>query len=242
MSARGGRIEVSLDGAAPIAASALPQKPQMFRLGNFEVPILGSQTQEAFPVDGRVGFADIPADDLEATLAQVVSIFFCCAPPYLDWVGEAVSALVPIARPDAAHYQSLSLVSLPGVVFVSFPAPPLKIAELLVHESSHQYFHFAQFGTSLTNGKDKRLYRSPYVNRDRPIDRILIAFHAFANVVLFYRACLTMGISECRDLVRDEIETNLDRLRPMSDDLERSPGLSPAGRCMFEAIRKELFR
>jgi hypothetical protein len=242
--ARGQRecVEVSLDVKPPIEASLIPEATRFFELGSASIPILGRDTQFAFPVDDRAGFANVCQDDLAATLSETASIFARYAPHYLDWVREAVSAIVPIPCPGDDFYQSFSIPGINGLVFASFPAPALKIAELLVHESSHQYYHFAELGTRFTNGIDKAMYPSPYVHKDRPIDRILIAFHAFANIVLFYRACLKEGMRESRALMEKEIESHLQCLRPMSRHLERSPGLTPAGLSFFEPLREELFR
>jgi HEXXH motif-containing protein len=150
--------------------------------------------------------------------------------------------VVPLPRPSVDATQSFSVQGLNGIVFASFPAPALKIAELLVHECSHQFYHFGQLDTLFTNGMDAQLYWSPYVQKERPIDRIFIAFHAFANIVLFYRACLSAGMSEGHEHVEQTIKSNLGHLGPMSGYLERSPGLSPTGRGLFEPLREKLFR
>ena len=176
------------------------------------------------------------------TLAESASILWSYAPAYLGWVEEALSAVVPIPKFDAIATQSFSVQGLNGVVFASFPEPALRMADTLVHEASHQYFHYGQLETIFTNGMDTGLYPSPYVGKDRPIDRILIAFHAFANLVLFYRACLASGLIEGREVAEREIAFHLRHLGPMSRFLESSPGLSSGGRGLFEPLREELFR
>jgi HEXXH motif-containing protein len=120
---------------------------------------------------------------------------------------------------------------------ISFPALSVRVAEGLIHESSHPLFHFALLDTLFANGQDQRLYYSPYRRADRPIDRILLAFHAFANVALFYRRLRT--VPEFKDLAAAEIESHRELLAPMATVLEQSDGLTPDGRAFFEAIQEE---
>jgi HEXXH motif-containing protein len=88
---------------------------------------------------------------------------------------------------------------------------------------------------------DDALYWSPYVQQNRSIDKILIAFHAFANIVLFYRDCLAAGMMDNRETAQEEIADNLQHLGPMGEHLQHSRGLSPAGRTLFELLRGRLF-
>ncbi len=91
---------------------------------------------------------------------------------------------------------------------------------------------------------DDALYWSPYVQKNRPIDRILIAFHDFANIVLFYRKCLAAGVGDDLSQTAEmEIASNLEHLVAAE---RLSPGSrvdsSPTGRGSFEPLRDELFR
>ena len=54
----------------------------------------------------------------------------------------------------------------------------------------------------------------------------ILAFHSFANIVRFYRACLDEGMRESRELFEEGIESRLASLGPMSKNLERSSYLS----------------
>lgn len=240
--ARAGEVKIQLDGGPAIAVDSLASTAPTFALGDSRVPILGQETQATFPVDKDDGFADVPAEVVGGTLAEAVAILRTYSPSYFDWVAEALAAVTPIQPHEGKFTQSFSDPGVNGVVFLSFPTPALKIAELLVHETCHQYFHFGQLNTLFSNGMDKALYWSPYVMMDRPIDRILISFHAFANCIIFYRQCLSAGMKEGRDLAESWIVENLAHLGPMEDHLQRSPGLTAAGRAIFEPLREELHR
>jgi len=55
--------------------------------------------------------------------------------------------------------------------------------------------HYRSGGSVMfTRGATSRLYYSAGVRRDRPLDRILLAYHAFANVLLMYRDVLRGGL------------------------------------------------
>ncbi|MCA9666296.1 MAG: hypothetical protein KC503_11935, partial [Myxococcales bacterium] len=70
------------------------------------------------------------------------------------------------------------------------------------------------------DGSDRRLYPSPIKKAERPIDKILLAYHAVANMVLFYRQCAENGhaVERChaqaqqlaawRDALRAPLEGN----------------------------------
>jgi HEXXH motif-containing protein len=68
--------------------------------------------------------------------------------------------------------------------------------EGVVHECSHQYFYMARMLTALRRDPDDNaLYYSSIVSRHRTIDRILLAYHATANILL----CLHEVRSASRD-------------------------------------------
>jgi hypothetical protein len=209
--------------------------------GGAGVRIVGSGFQQAYPFTSLADISDIDPADIASTLRETASLLEQYAPQYVDWVAGALAAVVPLRCPGEDMFQSFSLRGVNAVVFASFPSPPLKLAELLVHETSHQYYHFAQYRTTFSNGKDEKLYHSPYVQKGRPIERILIGFHAFANVVLFYRACLAARMRDGSDAAAKEIAYNMECLRPMADAIDASPGLTPAARELFEPLRQELF-
>lgn len=242
VSARAGRVEVSLDGGPALPFDTPEFVLPGITIGGTRVALLGARSQATSPVDGSESFSEVSIETVTNTLGGTASILRTCAPSYLGWVEDALSAVVPLRPYDETHTQSYSVQGLNGTVFASFPTPALKMAELLVHETSHQYYHYGQLQTLFSNGMDETLYWSPYVQKGRPIDRILLSFHAFANIVLFYRNCLSAGMTEDRDLAEYEIAFNLNHLGPMSQHLQSSRGLTPAGRSLFEPLRDELFR
>jgi HEXXH motif-containing protein len=125
-----------------------------------------------------------------------------CAPEYGIWVGDVLRGIV-ICRCNSSRTRSSSWMHAPGIILASTTINPVTIAEMLVHESSHQYFHLVSRVGKVDTGEDHEEYFSPAVQRPRPISRILIGYHAFANVLLFYRALLRNGMSDdsyCRTM------------------------------------------
>lgn len=159
-------------------------------------------------------------------------------PGYLRWV-EGVLRGVLVCRCNESRTRSSSWKHAPGISLMSWSANPIEIAEMLVHESSHQYYYIASRVGPVVDGHDETLHYSPAVQRNRPLDKILIGYHAFANILLFYRALLRGGLAgdpyctamEAR--FSSEVET---LERPLRD----SQVLSATGLDLFQPLMEQL--
>src|SRR5262249_18543782 len=109
------------------------------------------------------------------------------AHPYANWVWRVLRGIIPLWAAEGLTLSS-SNPHHPGVVQLSIGQDPLVLAELLVHEASHQYFHLMEYVGPVDDGSDSTLYYSPFKGTERPLRAILLAYHAFANVLLLYRA------------------------------------------------------
>jgi HEXXH motif-containing protein len=205
--------------------------------------ILAAKTQPLFPPTMfDVSYSNESPDAIASALRYAISIVREYAENYATWIEDVLWGLIPVRPPTERGYYSGSVTGLHGIIYQSFPLAPLYTAEGLIHEASHQYYHAAQSETLFSNGQDTRLYWSPYPKRDRPVERILLAFHAFANVILFYRACMAAaGSSRQIEHATAEISFHLSNLRAFSRILENSPGLTADGRDLFEALHAKLF-
>lgn len=115
------------------------------------------------------------------------------APQYTGWI-ERVQAQLVLLRSEEGRIQSGNFAGYFGYTYATDLDDPLKMGEMLIHESCHQYFNvLARLGDLVED--DGRLFYSPVVRTERPADRILLAYHAFANVELFYRICADAGIN-----------------------------------------------
>jgi HEXXH motif-containing protein len=209
---------------------AFTQKKRLDHLPGARVLIVSGRQHAELVPEGKIPTETLdektPRDFLAAyeLLAQY-------APCYLPWVLRMVNVLLPLhAAPG--YSESGSSDFLPGVVGASVNTSALRLAELLVHEGTHQYFHNLTGLGRVDDGSDQELYYSPVVRTQRPIDRILIAYHAFANILLFYRLCLENGIPDSQRCER-EIALSLAQLEMLARPLRQTRALTPIGQAMF---------
>lgn len=176
------------------------------------------------------------ATDRFAAARNVLERF---APEYLHWTDRVTRVVIPL-RGDGAEINSGSSRDQPGSSHMSFDCPPEALAEMLVHEGTHQYFYLLSRIGPVDDGSDPTLYYSPVKRRGRPIHYILLAYHAFANVLLFSKRCLARG---CEDRTA-HLRRNLADLPPQLDRLEEAltatRALTPLGRALWEPLREAL--
>jgi HEXXH motif-containing protein len=173
----------------------------------------------------------LPIDDIVAPLRDAWRLIERASPETFQWCGRVVTDVIALAG-DAGTSRSGSNRDAPGQLALSVPASPLTLAELFVHECSHQYFHLAEELGPVDDGSDSRLYWSPLTRSERPLDRILIAHHAVANIIRFYRAVAARGLD-----VDGHAEAELDRqavcLHALETTLEKTGALTDRGRALY---------
>lgn len=97
----------------------------------------------------------------------------------------------------------------------------------------------------MDDGKDDALYFSPFRNTGRPIFNILITYHAFANVVLFYRTALANGLSAdptFAPAVEERVKELTQKLEPLEQALQATKSLTPLGFGLWKPLREELLK
>jgi HEXXH motif-containing protein len=109
------------------------------------------------------------------------------------------------------------------------------LAELLIHEAAHQYFNVLCLLGPFDDGTDQTLYHSSAVGRPRPLDRIGVAYHAFANVMIYYRECVAKGIQDDGWCAR-HIESWTEGLRVLEQPLRGNPALTDIGKALCEPL------
>jgi hypothetical protein len=159
-------------------------------------------------------------------------------PEYLPWIARTLHQFFLLAPRDHI-IESGSVEHYLGLVHLTAHAEPLPVAELLVHEASHQYMNLLTKIEPLDDGSDEKTYWSPAVNVHRPLAKIVAALHAFGNVLLFYRRCGQRGLSAQAECRRQEqlLSSWFDDLIPpiMGND-----ALSPTGRALCRPLLKAL--
>lgn len=107
------------------------------------------------------------------------------SPTYYAWVKSILQKIV-VSDHDKPCMKSSSRYDSPGTVRISSHREPEKVAEMLVHESSHQYYYTISRILSLCDPHYTKLIYSPVKKCVRPLGAIVLAYHAFVNVALYY--------------------------------------------------------
>lgn len=179
-----------------------------------------------------------PHEEIRSSYEAAFRLIADHAAIFKPWVERTVHAIVPVDAPYGSTTSS-SFEHHPTIIALSHDSPALSIADALVHEASHQHVYLLTQLGPVDDGTDTRLYFSPARRTERPIDKILLAYHAFANVLLFYRACQASGLGDdelCQRQERAYAESVAELQRP----LEATHALTPLGRALFEPLAARL--
>lgn len=189
------------------------------------------------------GHADVDAkaEPLLRTCGAALSLIAEFAPIYVPWVCYVVRDLIPMpATPGVANSASGGFA--PGVICIANRNDPYALAEILVHEATHQYLHILTMLGPLDDGTDQTLYFSPFRNTHRPVYFIIVAYHAFANVFLFLRTARAHGLSahEHGGRTQEQLEQLRERLETLEHALQTTTAITPLGRSLWEPLYEEI--
>lgn len=163
------------------------------------------------------------AEEASAWLGEV-------SPEHLAWISEVALDLSPVDGRDG-RLRSATHPSSPGRIAATFHGVPGMLAELLVHESSHLFFHLANELDPLEDGSDDALYWSPAKKAPRPIGKILLAFHAWANITSLFEAAIAKGLDHDGHATRSLAVLRED-MAAMAEPLRTSRALTEHGRAL----------
>jgi HEXXH motif-containing protein len=239
VAARGawGELEVTADGGGdPVgAAELLPAvgEPEPLSLLPAAEPGIGfPPADEGAAVPGRV-----PPEAAES-VALSLALIGRAAPAYRRWVGWGLRDGVVVPAGPGSPRAGAS-ADWPGLVFLSAPHDPAALAELLVHEATHQYLQLASRVGPVDDGSDQDAYRSPLEGMERPLSRLLAAYHAFGNVALVLWGFVEAGVDQ-RGRAADRLAALLPALRTTEVHLWQNPALTPAGRALLDPLLARL--
>jgi HEXXH motif-containing protein len=130
-------------------------------------------------------------DDAVCEITQAMSLIRECVPQYGPWCERFLRHVHVIGKHQNDVSFSRSAASRPGYVVASVPMPIELQAEMLVHECTHQYYFLLELLTHVpVNPESKDRYYSPLAGRERPLERLLVAYHAAANMAIFHTELL----------------------------------------------------
>ena len=248
LSARHDAVDITLDdgsvttlrhGEMERSPSSGWQRLASVQMHQAQMIVWSDETRDVCALAPELEFAREPVLRSADTLREAIALVRASCPVYIEWIDDTARSIVPTAAAPQTS-TSHSNADNPSVIHASFPSDPLRAAEVLIHECSHQYYLLLQTRHRLATFDDDTLYYSPYAKADRHIERILLAFHAFANVAIFYRACMDNGGPEpqrCRQTLSEQ----LIRLERLSDHIDRSPAITRAGRLLYEPLAQKIF-
>jgi HEXXH motif-containing protein len=153
------------------------------------------------------------------------------APHHWRWCMRLIHSCLPLAG-SGNTIRSWSSAEYPGLVALCASGTELEICETLIHEAAHQHFHaLKHFGDVIAPGSREMAW-SPVKRCDRPMEMVLLSYHAFANVQLFYRQLMRAGIvaadwylSHCATLIE---------WRPILEAaLQGSSTITPLGKLLY---------
>lgn len=161
-------------------------------------------------------------------------------PEYYLWTAALLKEVAPLDRPAAlgAGTSSQSFLLWPAQVHMS-RASALKTIAMLVHECSHQYFHMLMWGVPVVKDGAQPVF-SVLKDCHRPLDRVLLGFHAFANVLLALNR-----LKGCSDVDQRELASEISHTMSLVDGLDGSmqqslANLEVAGEEIYLPLRERL--
>lgn len=132
----------------------------------------------------------IEADQMKAAAQSVQNGFALLketAPAYYRWCHRPLRQVLFVGKEDRDKNitSSRSVLTRPGAVLMSAPADPVLIAEVLAHECSHQHYFMASLlGRVERDPQVDEEFYSALVDKNRNMERILLAHHAVVNIML----------------------------------------------------------
>lgn len=211
------------------------------RIPNGTITILpgAAVSSEIIPPHAKVRFASTESmGDFSAVLVDAFDLLARCSPRYAEWVSSVVRYVTPLSAPSGQLGSSSSPWEC-GLVALTHTPHSVAVAEMLVHEASHQIFFLAKRLGPMDDGKDDALYFSPMARQLRHIERILLAYHALGNIVLMYEDVARFDSNQTVHCQK-QIEKSAPKIIEMEKILSQTKSLTKIGDAIYEPLRKEV--
>lgn len=167
------------------------------------------------------------------TLTSALDLLEQHVPHYFEWVVRIIQR-VTVLHSAQDLLRSGSHENQHGTIHISDNLRVLSVAEMFVHEASHQYLELLRKLGPTVDPAHQELYYSPVKQCDRPLHKILLAYHAFANVMLFYREVTERGLTD--DFFDNLRNVLADELRQLEQPLIGADAITPIGRALVEPL------
>lgn len=179
------------------------------------------------------------APGMARALNDGLDLVAAVSPAYRSWIADVIRQVAPLAL-NGREVASWSSLHYPGLVSMTIFDSPVDMAETLVHEASHQWWHMLDRIVPLVEPKARRTpCWSAVKQRLRPLPNVLLAYHAFGNVALFFRLMRRAGLLDragwsyhTADLIR--------WLPTIASELHAAEGLTADGRHLLVTLEAKL--
>jgi len=180
--------------------------------------------------------------EMTRSFAAAVAVLEQNTSQYIPWVERVLHGIVVCPQQTEFRLVSGSWEDAPGLVHMSSRHRGIDIAEILVHECAHQYFYMLQRVGPLDDSTDAELYSSPPIRKMGPLSRILMGYHALANVQLFYNAVRTNNANDPLDIEYVRInEPDLQAaISALDVPLRDNPALTALGRGLYAPLAERM--
>jgi HEXXH motif-containing protein len=136
--------------------------------------------------------ANDPATDMDCRwVRDNLSILLAALPEVAQWLRATTRALDLLPQRFFAKAPEGALVScsspeVPGFIRITRCREPLKLLEMVVHETAHLYLFRAEAAGPLIDETSQLSFSSPLRHEPRPLRGILLALHACAYIAAAY--------------------------------------------------------
>ncbi len=157
-----------------------------------------------------------------------------------NWVSSVIREIIPMRSRKYGAGSTSSFWDC-GTIAATLTNRPnsILLAEMLVHEASHQHFFLAKQLGPLDDGSDTREYYSPMVNASRPLEKMFLGYHALVNMLLFYKSVSVASDHDNDGLVLARIGYLFDKINTISPTISGSAAFTPQGDAMFQRLHEE---
>lgn len=166
------------------------------------------------------------------TLAEI-------SPSYYLWVILNLREILPLKRLKPNGTVSETSMLLPGHISITNNASVVETINMLVHETSHLYFHLLHLSVPLVDSHAP-MYYSILKDTKRPLQNILLGYHAFVNVYVVL--CLLNSAGD-KELSHKELNDHLEHVFNYLMQLEAALNKNKqylkeeSGLVMFETLK-----
>lgn len=181
---------------------------------------------------------DIP-EASRASFQQTYKVLNQTMPHYAQWF-ERVITHVMVLPNQGSTIRSGSIRTIPGAVHMSDSRNVIRLGEMLVHEASHQYYHLALHLMQDHYEEPSNLYYSAVKGRERPLSSVILAYHAFANVILYYDACRKAGLDDQDHYIDRHYDNTVSDVESLSNVINGVSSLSALGHGIVAPLEAQL--